>query len=137
MTEVGTRISSKDQVLFYVKQAMYLTKILERLSPAFEEDVEDYRKTLEELENMVKRKVAVKKQSFETVYNAPPETPVRNSGAFDYTDGNSKKITLQRQVSKLNEAIRPIMAVSKHSSFQKTSTPKNFRKSISFMEPEK
>lgn len=137
MTEVGTRITSRDQVLFHLKQAMYLTKILERLSPAFEQDAEDYTKRLEALESLVRKQVAVKRQSLEKISKAPPETPVRNSGPFDFIDGSSKKVTLQRQKPNINEAIRPIMIVSKHSSFQKIPTPKNFRKSISFMEPDK
>lgn len=136
MTEVGTRITSKDQILFYLKQALYLTKILEKLSPSFEPDVEDYRERLQTLENMVKRQVAVKRESLETSSLAPPETPVRNSAAFDFTNGNSKKITLQRQKSINNNLVNPITTVKKATSIKQTSGP-TYRKRIAFVEPDK
>lgn len=129
MIGVGTRVTSKDQVLFFVKQAVYLTKIVERLSPSFELDVEDYRKRLQTLENMIKRQVAVQRESLENSFPVPPETPIRNS-AFDYPVGNQK--------SKKNNFTRPITIVNKATSMKNLSAPKvGFRKSISFVEPEK
>lgn len=137
MSEVGTRITSKDQVLFYLKQSMYLTKIIEKLSPSFEPDVEDYRKQLQNLENIVKRQVAVNREPLQNKNLAPPETPVRNSAHFDFSIANQKKSALKREKSKDNA--RPITIVHKTTSMKNLTGAKGqtFRKSISFIEPEK
>ncbi|CAH1156248.1 unnamed protein product [Phaedon cochleariae] len=75
------RLAANNQAKFYLKQASYLSIILERISPIFREDASEFKAAIHELEQAsISVKVADKDGD-----DLPPMTPVRNSGQFDFS----------------------------------------------------
>ncbi|XP_056632849.1 uncharacterized protein LOC130442601 isoform X1 [Diorhabda sublineata] len=74
----GLRISGNgQQSLFYLKQATYLTNILETIAAAFKPEALEFRAQITIEEERCKRSMAMR------ISDVPPETPVRNSIQFD------------------------------------------------------
>ncbi|KAG5900491.1 hypothetical protein JTB14_010902 [Gonioctena quinquepunctata] len=72
----SSRLATKDQTLFFLKQAYYLTRILENTSIELAGDVREYLKTIKAQEEDCKKRIASNE-------DVPPMTPVRNSIHFD------------------------------------------------------
>lgn len=144
MGQVAYRISTKEQALFYLKQAWYLTRILERTSPSFRPDVMEYREQIQEQETIVKKQAAIKGDSPTNSPALPPETPARNSVQFDFNiPAQPSKGILQRALS--NKGVKKGVNFDQSSSrvkmapsFKLSAKPsRGFRKSITFVEPQK
>ncbi|KAJ8918593.1 hypothetical protein NQ315_013098 [Exocentrus adspersus] len=75
----SARVSTKEQTLFYLKQAWYLTNILEDTAAAFAVEVCEYRDVI------AKEEEACKKMAVKEISDLPPSTPMRNSVQFDFS----------------------------------------------------
>lgn len=143
MSEVGSRISTNDQALFYVKQAWYLTRILEKISPSFGPEAMDYRDQIRELETAIKKQVAVQGDLVREESHVPPATPVRNSMQFDFSmvDHPSKAILqrpLSAKIAKNGNFEKAVRGLAHSPSLKNPANPNRitFKKSISFVDPE-
>lgn len=133
MAEVTSRISTNEQALFYLKQAWYLTRILDKTSPSFGPEAMEYREQITELETVIKKQVAIKRESLREA-SIPPATPIRNSGQIDFVISTPKSAP-QRTLSNNFERPVPVLrlAPSMKNSSKVIKGPN--RKSISFVEP--
>lgn len=123
-----------------MKQAWYLTILLERTSPSYIVEANEFRDTISEEE------AKIKKEAVREISNTPPATPMRNSAYFDY-GGNQQIRNKTVNLSNLHNTYKmgniqratpvvvnrgsPTLKVPK---FGDPANP-NYRKSISFVEP--
>lgn len=122
MAEIASRISTKDQAMFHLKQAWYLTRILDMIAPAFGEESMEYRETIRNLETSVKKDFVTKRDSDESPL--PPQTPARNSVQFEF--------------SVVDHALkqRPVSGVLASTAVKNPLRASRFKKNISFIDPE-
>lgn len=82
----GLRISKNGkQSLLYLKQATYLTNILESTAAAFKPEAREFREQITIEEELCKKSMAMR------ISDVPPETPVRNSMQFDFQTSQQLK----------------------------------------------
>lgn len=142
MAEIASRISTRDIAQFYIKQAWYLTRILDKTSPSLGPDAMEYREQIKDLDTAIKKKVA-RIDSMKTTSDIPPVTPPRNSMQFDFTpvsasskvsrpmSGNYTKNTVTFEKSVTEMKVSPSLKIASSSNRSAT------RKSISFVDPPK
>ncbi|KAJ8984938.1 hypothetical protein NQ317_012188 [Molorchus minor] len=131
------RIGTKDQTLFYLKQAWYLTRILEDTASAFIVEGRKFKEIIAREEETCK-KMAVKELS-----HVPPTTPVRNSAQFEFTlhqQVKSNVVNLNNLHTAFNSNAPP-QTMQKIKNIDKYKGPEAIggvtRKSVAFIEPNK
>lgn len=123
MAEVANRISTKDQAMFHLKQAWYLTRILEMVAPAFGVESMEYAERIRELETSVKKHFVTKKDGDESPI--PPQTPARNSMQFEFSAVD--------HAMKQRPASSGVLSAP---SVKNSSRASRFKKNITFLDPE-
>ncbi|XP_018562280.1 uncharacterized protein LOC108904279 [Anoplophora glabripennis] len=111
IAKTSLRISNKDQTLFYLKQAWYLTKILEDTASGFAVEVREYKETI------AREEEACKKMAAKEISDIPPNTPMRNSVQFDFTFQQQVKNNLVN-LNNLNSTFNGTAPLQKTQSFQ-------------------
>lgn len=129
MASVATKISTKYQALFHLKQAWYLTRLLDLTSPSFGPEAMEYRETINELETSMKKHFAMKKGDDEPV---APQTPARNSMQFDFVDHPTRSNVLRPR----SEVLFKSNSIEKATSSKSQPRVARFKKTISFIDPQ-
>lgn len=113
---------------------------MDKTSPSFGPEAMEYREQIQELETIIKKQAATKRESLREASGVPPEIPARNSVQFDMSAVQLPKSILQRSISNnMNKNVKILeksSSIVKISPSLKKSKPKiQYRKSISFAEP--
>ncbi|XP_050512041.1 uncharacterized protein LOC126888066 [Diabrotica virgifera virgifera] len=111
------------QPLFYLKQAFYLTRMLESTSSAFTEEAREFKFEIEVAENTYKRSLV------KSMNDVPPATPLRNSIQFDYQLSQQLKSNVNLNLTNLYNSYNSAAAqVGPSASFNKRSSVVKLKK---------